>query len=127
MDYTILYVLGIIIFTLGISFGLGYLKKKNIIKADIDDIIFVVSLFNLSVEVVDELNLKQEPLIKKIADIVSETLEYIASIYDENVDKHVLAYDYACNLALKLNIELTDNRKNIINSLIDIGINSLSE
>jgi len=121
-DFTILYAIGLIIVALGIPIGIAYLRKKDIIKVDVDDILLVVTMFNLSLEIIDELNLKQETQIKTIGNILSMTMNYIAETYNDNANMQLLAENYAFGLADKLGLILTEERQQIIKKLIDIGL-----
>ena len=125
MDYTILYSLLIVVGVLGVIFGVAYLRKKNIIEIDVDDLLFIVTAFGLTMDIIDELDLKFEPKIKQIRGILEDTMDFVIANYTDDVDMQNVAYNYAIGLAEKIGLELTDARKVIIAKLIDIGLQNI--
>ena len=121
MDYTIFYIIGAVLISMGLAFGMAYLRKNRIIEAD--DIRFAVSILNLTMSIVDELNLKNESEIKEISKVVLLSLEYGVELYSKTDKESVIKAAKTCATALCLqkNIELTPERLNIVNSLIEIG------
>jgi hypothetical protein len=120
MDLTIIYVLLIIIIVIGLSWLSKYLKDNDIV--DSEDLLFAMTILDLSMKIIDELNLKDEDKIKDIAEIVKESVDYINKSMSEEADKEVWAIDYAYKLCEEMDIELTDNRKEIIIQLIGLQL-----
>jgi hypothetical protein len=118
MDLTILYVILIIAFVIGLSFLSKYIKSKNIVSSD--DMMFAMQVLKLSVEIVDQLNLKNEEKIKSIAQIVIDSVAYAIENMKDSKDIQSLAVEHAYEMCNNFNIELTDERKNIINQLISL-------
>lgn len=118
MDTTILYVLLSVGIAFGVAYLVSYLRRKNLVNKE--DLLFATKALNLSTKIVDELNLKHEKEIKVISQIVIDSLEFGISLY--NTEESVIenAYNYACDLCLSMDIELTDARKEIMRELINI-------
>ena len=117
MDYTILYVLAAVILSLGIAFGVGYLRKNNYITKE--DLACASEILGLTSAIIMELNLKQEPMIKQITTIVTNSLSYAIALYGENSENVIEeSIKYAEELCVEYGIELTENRKMIIEKLI---------
>ena len=122
MDYTIFYVLGIVAFAVGLAIGTKFLNTKGIISNE--QLLFVAKIFDLTIKIVDELNLKNEKQIMTIANIVYDSIEYIIAI-NEEPDKMVEnAYAYAVDKCMLFGIELTGNRQAILLQLITMGLNN---
>lgn len=125
MDYTVFWILGIIIGVLAIFYGLYYAKKKGYVKSE--DLIFVGQLLGISMQLIDELDLKKEKEILKISSIIKDGVSFALSIYNESTDKQIIideACDYVESTCLSFNIELTENRRSIILGLVTMAINS---
>jgi hypothetical protein len=125
IDMDLLIIIGILLGLGGIIFFTIINKKKNWI--DTDDVLFVAKVFNLSMDIIKELNLKEEEKIKLIGDIVSDTLFYAESImdeidYDEMLD---LSIKYALELCEKFDIEITEERIRIITTLFEFGLDAI--
>lgn len=124
-DATILYAILVVIGVLGFIFGIAYLRKKNIIKIDVDDLLFIATSFGLTMDIIDELDLKNESKIKQIRSILEDTMDFVIANYTDGVDMQSVAYNYAIGLAEKIGLELTDARKVIIARLIDMGLQNI--
>lgn len=122
MDYTIFWIIGIIAITIGSVYLVSYLRKKNYVAKE--DLIFVSELLNLSLKIIDELNLEKEKQIKKISQIVIDAINFSIGLYDDEIDLINKSYDYALELCKQAEIEITENRKEIIRELIIIGLQS---
>lgn len=123
MNIGIVYVISIAVAVIALTLAIIYIKNKYT-NIKIDDILNIVTMFNLTMDVIDELNLKNETKIKFISRIVNDTLSYIAENYKGN-DVINAAYTYANNLAYNIGVEMNDNRVAIIHKLIDIGLKTL--
>lgn len=120
MDYTILYVLAAVILSLGIAFSVSYLRKNNYISTD--DLKFASEILGLTSAIIMELNLKQEPEIKKLTSIITNSLSYSVALYGENGENVIdESIKYAEDLCADYGIELTENRKMIIEKLIIVA------
>ena len=124
MDYTIFYVIGFAMFSVGLVFLTSYLRRNNLIKSA--DLIFAISVLNLTVEIISELNLEKEKEIRSIAEIVVDSLQF-ASVTENLTRGEVIsmAYAHAIDLCLSFNIELNERRKNIIMQLLIFAFNNL--
>lgn len=120
MDTSIIFIIGIVILILGFSIGLMYADKKDYI--DLEGLINISKMFDLSMRIINELNLTQEKYIKLIGDIVNDSLEYAKSYFDTNKDIIEESYKYALELCEQFNIEITEERQKIIKELIMIGL-----
>ncbi len=124
IDLNIVYIIVILIVAVGLIFGANYLRKKGLISES--DLEFASKLLGLTVSIVNELNLQNEDKIKNISNFIilglNEVNSTMALTDKQQIIDNVKNYVYkACEQA---NIELTDNRKNIINSLVEIAVNN---
>ena len=121
MDTTILYIILAVGIAFGVAYLVSYLRRKNLLKQE--DLKFATKALNLTMTMVDELNLKHETEVKQISQIVIDSLEFGVSLYNTEEDVKENALEYAYELCNSFNIELTDNRKEIIKELIEITFN----
>lgn len=125
MDYTILYVIGFIILSLGLIFGVQYLKKNN--KIDDKTLEIVINSLGLSLAIIDELDLKNEDKILKIGNVVIDSIKYAQTVLKSANDEDLInnAIAYAQKMCTDQGIELTDSRKAIIESLVKLSVSNL--
>ena len=115
MDYSLLY--GIII--AGLMGVISYLITKKI-TVNKNELQIVQQIFKLSTGIIDELNLKHENKILQISQIIDSGITFAIVLDDENQKEMVKRYTFEqCKL---FGIELTEQRINIIEQLIDIGL-----
>lgn len=122
MNTSIFYVILAVGIAFGITWLVSYLRRKNLLKQE--DLLFAAKVLDLSVKIINELELQREEEIKRISLVVQDSLEYAISIFNSEIDVIENAYEYALDLCLALDIELTDNRKEIIRELITITFNN---
>lgn len=120
MDYTVFWIISIIASVIGLVYLVSYLRKKNYVAKE--DLIFVSELLNLSLKIIDELNLEKEKQIKKISQIVVDAINFSIGLYDDETELVNKSYEYAIELCKQTGIEITENRKEIIRELIIIGL-----
>jgi hypothetical protein len=116
MDIDIIYTLLVVAVALA---GAYLLTKYTKIKKD--DLETVKTLFNLSVAVIDELNLKNEDKILEIATIVNSSIDYAIVFSEDNVELEDVAFEYCVNVCKQLNINIDGNRTTILKELIGIA------
>lgn len=116
MDIEIIYTLLVVAVAL---VGAYLLTKYTKIKKD--DLETVKALFNLSVAVIDELNLKSEDKILEIATIVNSSIDYAIVFSEDNVELEDVAFEYCVNVCKQLNINIEGNRTTILKELIGIA------
>jgi hypothetical protein len=123
MDYSILYALSILVLTLLIIFGTLYLKKKGVVSQN--DLTYVSSILNLSLAIIDEMDLAKEKEIKSISNVILVGLNISIGLYGiEDRDKIILmGKDLCFKLCEDQGIELTENRKAIIVNLLELALN----
>ena len=68
MDTSILVTLGLVAGTAGIVFLSSFLRRKGYVAPE--DLVFSINVLKISSAVIDELNLKQEPQIKAITNLI---------------------------------------------------------
>lgn len=120
MDLSLLY--GVIIAVL--MAVISYLLTKKITVSK-NELAIVQQIFNLSTNIIDELNLKHENKILQISQIIDSGITFAIVLTDENQKEVVKKYTIEqCKL---FGIELTPQREEIINSLIDIGLDLLKK
>lgn len=121
MELQFIYMLIMIGFVILITIGSKKMRESKIVSSS--DLSFAILTLKLSLDVVDELNLKKEKEIKTLATIVVEAIDYSISIMEGSYDNLVeVATQYAYDTCLAFEIELTDNRKDIVQQLIKIAI-----
>lgn len=116
MDIDIIYTLLVVAVALA---GAYLLTKYTKIKKD--DLETVKTLFNLSVAVIDELNLESEDKILEIATIVNSSIDYAIVFSEDNVELEDVAFEYCVNVCKQLNINIDGNRTSILKELIGIA------
>lgn len=116
MDIDIIYTLLVVAVTLA---GAYLLTKYTKIKKD--DLETVKTLFNLSIAVIDELNLKSEDKILEIATIVNSSIDYAIVFSEDNVELEDVAFEYCVKVCKQLNINIDGNRTSILKELIGIA------
>ena len=115
MDMDVMYTLLVVAVALAGAYLLTkYTKFKK------DDLETVKALFNLSVAVIDELNLKNEDKILEIATIVNSSIDYAIVFSGDNVELEDVAFEYCVNVCKQLNINIDENRTTILKELIGI-------
>lgn len=116
MDIDVIYTLLVVAVALAGAYLLTkYTKFKK------DDLETVKALFNLSVAVIDELNLKNEDKILEIATIVNSSIDYAIVFSGDNVELEDVAFEYCVNVCKQLNINIDENRTTILKELIGIA------
>ena len=116
MDMDVMYTLLVVAVALAGAYLLTkYTKFKK------DDLETVKALFNLSVAVIDELNLKSEDRILEIATIVNSSIDYAIVFSGDNVELEDVAFEYCVKVCKQLNINIDENRTSILKELIGIA------
>lgn len=121
MDTSILYVFLAIGIAFGLTWLISYMRRKELLKQE--DLMFAIQALDLSLKIVSEMRLDKEDKIKQISQIVIDSLEFGISLYNTEEDVKANALEYAYELCNTFDIELTDNRKEIIKELIEITFN----
>ena len=120
MDYSLLY--GIVIAALMAVVSYLLTKKITISKNELQ---IVQQIFKLSTEIIDQLNLKNEDKILQISQIIDSGITFAIVLDDTNQKEIVKKYTFEqCKL---FGIELTEQRINIIEQLIDIGLDLVNK
>jgi hypothetical protein len=120
MDYSVLYIIVILIGIVGVAFGVAYLRKNNYVSKE--DLLFASEILGLTSAIIMELNLKNEPELKKITSIVYSSLNHAIALYDGNTDELFKeSISFAEDLCEEFNIQLNENRKMIIEKLVQIA------
>lgn len=130
MDYTILYIIGFCILAAIIGVAVTYIMKKY--KIDQKDISNGINTTQ-SIIVFIKATLKNMKFgdnddIEMVTDIVIDTLYYIKAIPNEMTEDEKIfqATNYAIDLCNNLEIELNEERKQIINVVIGLIYNLIS-
>ncbi len=126
MNTDILVYILVSIFALGLIILPFYLKYKGIVtETDIAKILpNIIVGSGLFFELVNSLNLTQEPQIKKISKVVDETLKFVELNINENItDEQVLNYVDA--MCVMFDVKLDESQMNIVKKLLDVGINEI--
>jgi Tfp pilus assembly protein PilE len=120
VDMTIIYVIGIVVVVVGMVFGIAYLRKNNYVKES--DLIFVSSILGIGIEILEEMGLKNEKELLKIANIVQDSIHFAISMFDSQEDIYDGACAYAFRLCEQAGIPMNDNRINIVKQLVKLGL-----
>jgi hypothetical protein len=126
MNTNILVYILISIFALGLIILPFYLKRKGVIKeTDIAKMLpKIIVGSGLFFELVNSLDLTQEPQIKKISKVIDETLKYIeVNITNGVTDEQVL--DYVDAMCTQFNVALDEQKLNIVKRLLEVGVNEI--
>ncbi len=118
MDYTIIYMLAAILAAVGITFTITKLRLSGKLKQE--DLLMAIRLLNLSLKVVSELRLDKEKEILSISELVIDGLEYAVSHFDTEQDIILNAYEFALEIGNSFNMNLTEERKDLLRELIII-------
>lgn len=120
MDYNLLILIGMIIATVGIIFLIKFLKKRNII--DETSINTTSDLLKISTLLIEELKIKDEDKNKiiLISTIIIDGLNRSVDIMGMKDIEQIKIYvaDYVFALCVRINIDLTENRKLLIEMMI---------
>jgi len=113
-----------VIITIGLIFCVNYFRQNN--KINDKTLETVATTLNLTVTIIDQLNLKNEDKIINLTNIIIESINYTKDVLNsKNNDELIFnAIVYAQKLCLDQGIELTDSRKAIIDSLVRLSINN---
>ena len=105
-------------------FGAKLLAKYNVQKEELEA---VKIMFNLTTQIVDELNLKHEEKILLISNVVDHGITFALLLYniEEKEELKKAAKDYCLKNLEQLNIDVDENRLAIIDGLLEIGIKSI--
>lgn len=123
MDNSILLILGVISGTIILAAFISWMRKKGYVNSE--DLNFVASLFSITIQIIEELNLQNEDKIKEIGEVVYDSLQFAAAIMDDDMTLEEVenyAYNYSIEVCESLEIEMTDQRRSIIRALIELGI-----
>jgi hypothetical protein len=123
MDYSIFIVVGLVCIAIGIFIGVKYLQRKGIISKE--DVLIIARYFDLGLNIIKELKLEKEDKILFIGNLVNDSIEYVIAVFDNEEDINNLAeeaYMFVVDKCIAFNIELNENRINIIKTLINIGL-----
>ena len=116
------YIAIIVSVAIGLAIGTRILKNKGIIKDE--DLLIIAKAFDLSLKIIAELNLSKEKQILKIGNIVYDAIEYVISISNNPSEMQELAYQFIFEKCKEFGIELTENRIQIITTLLTIGLSN---
>lgn len=120
MDYSILIVIGVTLGVILLAMGLKYLKDNNYVSES--DLILASRILGIGSDILIELKPNDKKLVK-ISEIVKNSIDSIINQYDEFSDigklkSEVESMIYGLCNANK--IEMTDNRRKIVNEMINI-------
>ena len=119
VDYTVFYVIGIIGGLVGLTLLVRYLKAKNYI--DKDDISIIMGIFGLSMEVVNQLNLKKEQELFNIMNIVYVVLVHFSDVVDANPEIVKEEIKLTVRKLVAERYGLNSDRERIIDSIIELS------
>jgi hypothetical protein len=120
VDISVLYMLGAVAIVLGLTMFISWMRRSKYIVTE--DLLFIAKVLDLSLSIIDELDLQKESEIKQIGKIVYDAIEFGIANYTNPDEVKNNAYNYAIELCNVLNIKITDKRKEIIKELLVIGL-----
>ena len=116
---TLLIVLGICAGLVGITYLQKYLKSKDI--QIMDDLIFAAKVLDLTVDVIDTLELKKVKKIRLISEVIGDGLAFTVTCSEDKYDIINSTIDYTIEVVERLDIEITPELRRIITSLVNIA------
>jgi hypothetical protein len=129
MDYNILYLFALIILGLGLIVGVVYFKKKyNVSTEQLTDGVDLSKTISKILKITaKELNIVEDEMVEKVANIVEDTLDYIktiniASTKEEKVNAGI---KYIEDNSESFGIEIDEDLLYVCSTLLGIGINLL--
>ncbi len=124
MDYTIFTPIGIVILILvatAIFYFLTknkYLSKKTLSEIDL--------CFQFTYSLAKQINLVKQPYAKEILEIVNDTLNYFKKVDDIEADELKReALIVALEVCKKRNLDVDEERKEILKTIINVGIEQI--
>lgn len=119
-----LYIVLTLALSIGAAFLFRYLENKGLLKSQ--DLLLVMQMYGLGTAIVKELRLQKEAEILKISQIAYNTVEYVYIVSQELEDNKLIKVtnEYIEKQFILLELELTDNRKIIVDELIKIGVDN---
>lgn len=130
MDMNVVFSVLFVIIALMGAYGLIRLKKSGKIIINYQELMDISVLFGLTMEMMNELGLTKEPMVKSVSDVVELTLEFIEGNYVGNGDEteeeiQTACEDFAFGLCEQFKLEMTVDRQVMIEKLIDIGLHQI--
>jgi len=123
MDYTILYLLGLVLTVVLITILAKTLRSKNIIQSE--DLEIAMALLDLTSDITEELQLGKEKKLKTLTNIVITTVDYVKNSITEVSKEQAL--EYAKELCEELQLELSPKREEILSRLLDLSLSKLKD
>lgn len=119
MDYSIFIVLAVVAASIGLPFAVMQVRKRyGITKQDFK---MASDILNVSIMILEELNLEKEDDIVEYATIVRNSIEFASNI-DKDITREEIkmqAYEHSLAQLDTLDVEITKRRKEIMMSLIN--------
>ena len=123
MDYTILYLLGLVLAVVLITILTKTLRSKNTIQPE--DLEIAMALLDLTSDITEELQLGKEKKLKTLTNIVITTVDYVKNSITEVSKEQAL--EYAKKLCEELQLELSPKREEILSRLLDLSLSKLKD
>lgn len=122
MSYEIFIIIGLVCISIGIFIGTKILQRKGIISKE--DVLLIAKFFDLGLDIIKELKLEKEGKILLIGDIVNDGIQYVIAVFDNKDFDELVSetYNFVVEKCEQFNIELNENRINIIDTLIHVGL-----
>lgn len=122
MNNTVFIFIGILLVSLGLPFAVRWARERYGVSKE--DLKMASDILNISIMILEELDFKKDDDVVEFATIVRTSIEFAATIEeDSNINTiKVVAYNHAVRQLENMNIETTERRKQIINSLVDMSL-----
>lgn len=107
---------------MGIPFAVRWARERYGVSKE--DLKMASDILNISIMIIEELDFKKDDDVIEFATIVRTSIEFAATIEEDsdiNTIKMV-AYNHAIRQLENMNIEITERRKEIISSLVDMSL-----
>lgn len=122
MDNTIFIFIVVLMASLALPFVVKWAREKYGISEY--DLKLASDILNISIMILEEMDFKRDDDVIEFATIVRTSIEF-ATVIEENSDIasiKMAAYNHAVKQLEQMNIERTERREKIINSLIQMSL-----
>jgi len=128
MDMAMVFGILFVLCALAGAFTLKALKDSGRLEGlDSEDITDIMDYFDLTMDMAKELGLTKESLVMTIAEVIDLAMEFVADNIDQN-DPNLrnACEDFAFGLCEQFKVEMTVERQEMMEKLIDIGLHQMN-
>lgn len=122
MNNTVFIFVAVLLVSLALPFVVRWTRERYGVSKE--DLKMASDILNISIMILEELDFKKNDDVVEFANIVRTSIEF-AAVLEENSDIPTIrqiAYNHSVRQLEQMDVELTERRINIINSLIDMSL-----